>query len=348
MSLLIDIEKRLGSFHLQVQLQAQDEVTALSGASGCGKSMTLKCIAGIVTPDRGRIVLNDRVLFDSAAHIALPPQRRRMGYLFQNYALFPTMTVEKNILCAIPGSKTEKGAALSDAVRRFRLEGLEHHYPAQLSGGQQQRVALARILCSQPEVILLDEPFSALDSYLKWDLELKLSDFLENFSGPILWVSHDRGEVFRNCKRVCVLDQGSSQGTFTLRQLFHEPETEAAARLSGCKNIVEAVPAGSAVTLPAWGLTLNCGKPVPADICQAGIRARHVMTVPEGTPDAFYCTVERVIQDVFTTIVLLRPEGAASGAPLLRMELERDDWRRLNRPEGLWIAIQPRDILLLK
>lgn len=348
MSLLIDIEKRLGSFHLQVQLQAQDEVTALSGASGCGKSMTLKCIAGIVTPDRGRIVLNDRVLFDSAAHIDLPPQRRRMGYLFQNYALFPTMTVEKNILCAIPGSKTEKGAALSDAVRRFRLEGLEHHYPAQLSGGQQQRVALARILCSQPEVILLDEPFSALDSYLKWDLELKLSDFLENFSGPILWVSHDRGEVFRNCKRVCVLDQGASQGTFTLRQLFHEPETEAAARLSGCKNIVEAVPAGSAVTLPAWGLTLNCGKPVPADVRQAGIRARHVMTVPEGTPDAFYCTVERVIQDVFTTIVLLRPEGAASGAPLLRMELERDDWRRLNRPEGLWIAIQPRDILLLK
>ena len=113
-------------------------------------------------------------------------------------------------------------------------------------------------------------------------------------------------------------------------------------------SVVAAVPVGSAVTLPAWGLTLNCGKPVPADVRQAGIRARHVMTVPEGTPDAFYCTVERVIQDVFTTIVLLRPKGAASGAPLLRMELERDDWRRLNRPEGLWIAIQPRDILLLK
>ena len=132
-------------------------------------------------------------------------------------------------------------------VRRFRLEGLEKRYPAQLSGGQQQRVALARILCSQPEVILLDEPFSALDSYLKWDLELKLSDFLENFSGPILWVSHDRGEVFRNCKRVCVLDQGASQGTFTLRQLFHEPETEAAARLSGCKNIVDAGSCGAAI-----------------------------------------------------------------------------------------------------
>lgn len=349
MSLYVDIEKQLGSFHLWVQLETENEITALLGASGCGKSMTLKCIAGIVTPDRGRIVLNERVLFDSEKKVNLTPQQRKLGYLFQNYALFPNMTVEKNILCGVRSKdKQEKAAALADALRRFRLEGLEKRYPAQLSGGQQQRVALARILCSQPEVILLDEPFSALDSYLKWDLELKLSDFLENFSGPILWVSHDRGEVFRNCKRVCVLDQGASQGTFTLRQLFHEPETEAAARLSGCKNIVEAVPAGSAVTLPAWGLTLNCGKPVPADIRQAGIRARHVMTVPEGTPDAFYCTVERVIQDVFTTIVLLRPEEAADGASLLRMELERDDWRRLNRPEGLWIAVQPRDILLLK
>ena len=349
MSLLVEIEKQLRNFHLDVRFQAETETLALLGASGCGKSMTLKCIAGIMTPDRGRIVLHDRVLFDSEKGINLPPQQRKLGYLFQNYALFPNMTVEKNILCGIrAGSKGEKAAALADAVRRFRLEGLEHHYPAQLSGGQQQRVALARILCTRPEAILLDEPFSALDSFLKWKLELELSDLLADFHGPILWVSHDRGEVFRNCKKVCVMEQGQSQGMFTLRQLFHEPETEAAARLSGCKNIVEAVPAGNAVTLPQWGLTLNCGKAVPADVRWAGIRARHVMTVPEGTPDAFYCTVERVIQDVFTTIVLLRPEGAADGAPLLRMELERDDWRRLNRPEGLWIAIQPRDILLLK
>ena len=292
MSLLIDIEKRLGSFHLQVQLQAQDEVTALSGASGCGKSMTLKCIAGIVTPDRGRIVLNDRVLFDSAAHIDLPPQRRRMGYLFQNYALFPTMTVEKNILCAIPGSKTEKGAALSDAVRRFRLEGLEHHYPAQLSGGQQQRVALARILCAKPEAILLDEPFSALDSYLKWQLELELSDLLAAFRGPILWVSHDRGEVFRSCRQICVLDHGHSQGTLTPEQLLHRPGTESAARLSGCENIVEAHPAGDAVLLPQWGLTLPCGRAVPPDCGKIGIRAHQITPVPPETPGAFPCRVE--------------------------------------------------------
>ena len=349
MSLYVDIEKQLGSFHLRVQLETENEITALLGASGCGKSMTLKCIAGIVTPDRGQIVLNGRVLFDREKRVNLTPQQRRLGYLFQNYALFPNMTVEKNILCGVRSrDKQKKAAALADALRRFRLEGLEKRYPAQLSGGQQQRVALARILCSKPEAILLDEPFSALDSFLKWNLELELSDLLADFQGPILWVSHDRGEVFRNCKKVCVMEQGTSQGTVTLRQLFHQPETEAAARLSGCKNIVEAVPAGSAVTLPQWGLTLDCTGPVPADIRRVGIRAHHVAVVPEGTPGAFRCTVERVIQDVFTTIVLLRPERAAPDAPPLRMELERDAWRQLNHPETLWVHIQPRDLLLLK
>ena len=347
MSLSVDLEKQLGSFHLRVRFQAEDEITALLGASGCGKSMTLKCIAGIMTPDRGRIVLHDRVLFDSEKGINLPPQQRKLGYLFQNYALFPNMTVEKNILCGIrSGSKTEKAAALADAVRRFRLEGLEHHYPAQLSGGQQQRVALARILCTRPEAILLDEPFSALDSFLKWKLELELSGLLADFHGPILWVSHDRGEVFRNCKRVCVMEQGQSQGMFTLRQLFHEPETEAAARLSGCKNIVEAVPAGNAVTLPQWGLTLDCGKAVPADVRWAGIRAHHVTAAPEGTEGAFLCAVERVIQDVFTTIVLLRPEHAAPDAPPLRMELEREDAPTVLDNQLVWISVQPQDILL--
>ena len=349
MSLYVDIEKQLGSFHLRVQLETENEITALLGASGCGKSMTLKCIAGIVTPDRGRIVLNDRVLFDSEKKVNLTPQQRKLGYLFQNYALFPNMTVEKNILCGVRSKdKQKKAAALADALRRFRLEGMEKRYPAQLSGGQQQRVALARILCSQPEAILLDEPFSALDSFLKWNLELELSELLADFQGPILWVSHDRGEVFRNCKKVCVMEQGTSQGIVTLRQLFHEPETEAAARLSGCKNIVEALPEGSAVTLPQWGLTLDCTGPVPANIRRVGIRAHHVAAVPEGTPGAFRCTVERVIQDVFTTIVLLRPEQAADDAPPLRMELEREAWQRLDRPESLWVHVQPKDLLLLK
>ena len=156
--------------------------------------MTLKCIAGIEKPDRGTITLNGRVLFDSEKHINLTPQQRRVGYLFQQYALFPNMTAAQNILCGIrTGSRAEKKETLAALLRPFRLEGLEKKLPAQLSGGQQQRVALARILASEPQAILLDEPFSALDSYLKWELELELGELLGAFDGPILWVSHELG-----------------------------------------------------------------------------------------------------------------------------------------------------------
>ena len=176
---------------------------------------------------------------------------------------------------------------------------------------------------------------------------MELSDFLENFSGPILWVSHDRGEVFRNCKKVCVMEQGQSQGMFTLRQLFHEPETEAAARLSGCKNIVEAVPAGNAVTLPQWGLTLDCGKAVPADVRWAGIRAHHVTAAPEdggGLSSAPWSGSFRM----YSPPLFCCGRRGASGAPLLRMELEREDAPTVLDNQLVWISVQPRDILLLK
>ena len=241
MSLYVDIEKRLGAFRLQSKFEAENETLALLGASGCGKSMTLKCIAGIVTPDRGRIVLNGRVLFDSEKKIDLTPQQRRVGYLFQQYALFPNMTVEQNILCGIrAGSRSEKRTLLSEKIRLFRLEGLEKKYPAQLSGGQQQRVALARILCSEPQAILLDEPFSALDSYLKWNLELELSDLLAGFHGPILWVSHDLGECCRNCQKVCVMENGVSSPVTDMETMVRHPATQSAAQLTGCRNFLPA------------------------------------------------------------------------------------------------------------
>ena len=211
MSLIVDIEKKLGSFTLRSKFETGHGTMALLGASGCGKSVTLKCIAGIMTPDRGRIVLDGVTLFDSEKHIDLTPQQRQVGYLFQQYALFPNMTVAQNIQCGIrTGSRAEKQQRAAQQLRRFRLEGLEKKYPTQLSGGQQQRVALARIQASEPKAILLDEPFSALDSFLKWNLELELSDLLSGFDGPILWVSHDLGECYRNCRTVCVIENGAS------------------------------------------------------------------------------------------------------------------------------------------
>ena len=178
MSLEVNIKKRLGGFTLDVAFSAGDGVLALLGASGCGKSMTLRCIAGIERPDEGRIVLGDRVLFDSAQKINLPPQKRRVGLLFQNYALFPTMTVEQKIAASL--SKKDRGQ-VAEYIRRFRLEGLERRLPDQLSGGQQQRTALARILVSRPELLMLEQPFSALDEDLRDELQMQMNKLLHTF-----------------------------------------------------------------------------------------------------------------------------------------------------------------------
>ena len=168
MSLEVNITKKLDGFTLHVNFAARSTATAILGASGCGKSMTLRCIAGIVKPDAGRIVLDGRVLFDSAQHIDLPPQQRGVGLLFQNYALFPNMTVEQNVLCGLKAEKTSaRKARCAEMLQAMRLESLAKRYPAQLSGGQQQRTALARILVGRPKILMLDEPFSALDSYLR-------------------------------------------------------------------------------------------------------------------------------------------------------------------------------------
>ena len=315
MSLFVDIEKKLGAFHLHSQFEAPDETMALLGASGCGKSMTLKCIAGIVTPDRGRIVLNGRVLFDSEKKIDLTPQQRRVGYLFQQYALFPNMTVEQNLLCGIrEGGRAEKRALAAEKIRMFRLEGLEKKRPAQLSGGQQQRVALARILCSEPQAILLDEPLSALDSYLRWSLELELSDLLASFHGPILWVSHDRGECRRNCRSVCVMEDGVSSPVTDMGSLLRRPGSVSAAKLAGCRNFLPAHRCEGGVRLDGWGITL----PLHTQCERVTVAAPDGAVTAEG--GIHPARVSRVIHDLGATAAMLRAPDAA-GAPPLRVVL---------------------------
>jgi len=342
MSLCVDIEKKLGAFRLRAQFEAQDGTTALLGASGCGKSVTLKCIAGIMTPDCGRIVLGDRVLFDSEKKIDLPPQQRRVGYLFQQYALFPNMTVEQNILCGIRREhKAQKKELLAEKIRMFRLEGLEKKHPAQLSGGQQQRVALARILSSEPEAVLLDEPFSALDSYLKWNLELELADLLALFGGPVLWVSHDLDECYRNCGSVCVMEDGKTGAVTGMDEMIRHPESVSAARLAGCKNFLAAVEKNGAVYLPEWGMAL----PVDAKgktFTTLGIPDHAVALSVSG---ALRCTLCRVISGVEQDILLLRPEHCGEGAPALRVAAARKN--SLRAGETVCVALDAERLLLL-
>ena len=164
------------------------------GGSGMGKSMTLKMIAGLVKPDSGKVIVDGRTVYDSAAKIDMPARERHIGYLFQQYALFPTMTVKDNILCGYRGEKGQREEKARDFMKRYQLEVLENRYPSQLSGGQQQRVALARMMIGEPEAILLDEPFSALDGYLKDVLQKDMQEFLKQYQGDMLMVTHSRDE----------------------------------------------------------------------------------------------------------------------------------------------------------
>lgn len=377
-SLQVNIAKRLGNFRLRVNfcIDEPNEIMALLGPSGCGKSLTLKCIAGIERPDQGRIVLGDRVLFDSERRINLPPQQRRVGYLFQNYALFPNMTVEQNVLVAAAGAtKQERRERALREIAAMRLEGLERHRPAQLSGGQQQRCAMARILASDPELILLDEPFSALDGYLRWQLEMELSDTLRHFPGGAVFVSHNRDEVYRLCDTVCVLDQGSSDPKVSVHDLFKQPTSLAAALISGCKNVSRAhVVAPGLLRCDDWGVTLRTSLPCPSGLTHVGIRA-HYFTVEKDLPakkdmatrdcapnemdssakknvparectptqNLIPCEVARVIDSTFSTIVMARtPAGG-----LLRYELQKDEWARLGNPTQLTLGIDPAMVMPL-
>lgn len=273
MALQVKIVKKFSGFKLDVDFEMDGGCLGILGASGCGKSMTLKCIAGIETPDSGRIILNDRVLFDSEKKVNLPVQQRKVGYLFQNYALFPTMTVEQNLAVAMQGKKEKNNILIQEKIRSFQLEGLEKRYPSQLSGGQQQRVALARMLLHQPEMIMLDEPFSALDGFLKDVLQLEMLELIRNYQKDVLMVSHSRDEIFKFCGQMVLIADGTSILNGRTEEVFSNPSMMEAARLTGCKNIslIEKI-SDYELYAQAWGIKLHTEEKIGEEIRYVGIR----------------------------------------------------------------------------
>ena len=266
-------------FKLDVQFQSGSRRIGILGASGCGKSLTLKSIAGIERPETGKIESAGKVFFDSAKKIWMPPQERNVGYLFQNYALFPTMTVEKNIGIALRCGKKEKEKKVRDMIDRFSLQGLEKKLPGQLSGGQQQRTALARIMIYEPDMILLDEPFSALDSYLKEQTQRECLELLQDYPGTVILVSHSRDEIYRFSEEVLVMDGGKAVIQKTVKELFEHPQKVAAAKLTGCKNIEEIVwKDGKHLYVPGWDMVIPAGMGNVGDAQAIGIRAHEFTT----------------------------------------------------------------------
>lgn len=343
MTLQVAIKKELKGFSLDVDFSSEGRLGIL-GASGCGKSMTLKCIAGIIRPDSGKIVLNGRVLFDSAQGIDIKPQQRKVGYLFQNYALFPHMTVIENIACGLGLANKEAGKdrRVADMIDLLHLNDLEARYPLQLSGGQQQRVALARILAYQPEIILLDEPFSALDEHLREQLHLEMKEILREWGENIILVTHNRDEVYKMTDHLIVMDEGQIIGDGMTKTLFAAPGARQIARLTGCKNISRARRNGDkSVEAIDWGVVLATGEPVPDDIAAVGIRAHAFHPAAENAVNAFALTVCDEITSPFENTLIF---SAPSGAPI---------WWKYTagfQQDALpqFLSVCPKQVLLLK
>lgn len=345
MRLSVELHKKLGDFSLDVSFEAGEEVLGLLGASGSGKSMTLKCIAGIETPDSGRILLNGVPLFDSEKGINLPPQKRKVGYLFQQYALFPNMTVEQNILCGLrwERSREARQAELRRVVSLLGLEGLERHKPGQISGGQAQRVALARILVNRPQLLLLDEPFAALDSHLRERLQLELRELLRQYGRPALFVTHSRDEAYRLCASIAVLEEGRLLARAKTQALFADPGSISVARLTGCKNLSPARPVGAyAVEALDWGLRFTTAKPVEGGLLAVGIRAHSFS--PEEVQNRFSVRWGREMEEPFEWIAEFRAPDQRADSPAL--------WWRYpkalaapRRPQTL--GVKPEEVLLL-
>lgn len=270
MSIDIDISKQLNNYRLSVEIKSSARRIGILGESGAGKSMTLKCIAGIEKPDFGKICADEKVYFDSDSKINTSPQMRCAGYMFQNYALFPTMTVYENVAAGVrkPSAKSLSREALNklvtESLKRFHIDDLKDYYPSKLSGGQKQRVALARILIGRPEIIMLDEPFSALDATLRDKMQQELASVLNEYNGTVIMVSHNRDEIYRFCDEIFVINEGKIIESGEKKEIFLNPHKKETARLTGCKNIAELMRIDEqTASVPDWNLTLRTEREIP-------------------------------------------------------------------------------------
>lgn len=350
MSLAVDIMKKYKSFSLDMKFDTGGQPTGLLGASGCGKSLTLKCIAGIETPDQGRIVLNGRVLYDSGKGINLLPRERHIGFMFQNYALFPNMTVGENIAIAIRDRKKRKPVT-ERMLEMFRLTGLYSSYPHQLSGGEQQRVALARILAYEPEMLMLDEPFSALDSFLKEQLQQELAEVLREFKGDILMVSHSRDELYHFCETIAVIYKGRILELGSKAGVFSNPEAVVTAKLTGCKNISRARKISDREVMALdWNISLRTDRQVEDDIRYVGIRAHNIRRAlgPE-EENLLKIGISGIYERPFENIVILYNGEYSPEDGRLWWIMPKQDWMEICR-EGKpgYISLPKEHILLLK
>jgi molybdate transport system permease protein len=358
--LQVEIQKQIPGFALEMAFTTGNDPLGLLGASGSGKSMTLRCLAGLETPTKGRIVLNGRTLYDSERGINLPSRRRRIGFLFQNYALFPHMTVAQNIAFGLqygrPSGlrllKAERDQRVADKIALVQLQGLENRYPHQLSGGQQQRVALARALAIEPEALLLDEPFSALDTHLRSQIEQQLIETLSSYQGVTLFVTHNLEEAYRVGKNLLVVSDGRTHAYGSKTDIFERPATFTVAQLTGCKNFsrIRTI-SPTLVEALDWGCTLHVIEPIPSPLAYVGIRAHHLMfTDNQNQENTFSSWLVQTSETPHRMTLYLKLHSPPTNLKdhHLQVEVFKEKWTVLkDRPFPWQIHLEPLRLFLM-
>jgi molybdate transport system ATP-binding protein len=355
----------VGEFRLQPAFEAGNELVVLFGPSGCGKSLTLQAVAGLLTPDSGRIELpGGTVAFDSTSNVNVAPQQRSVGYLVQELALFPHMTVRQNIEFPLSAWRPEqRRARVAHLIEMFGLAGLEGRRPRQISGGQQQRVALARALAAEPALLLLDEPFSALDATLRHNLRRELSDLRRRLELTALFVTHDLSEAYALADRMVIYDNGRVLQQGPREDVLRRPASRRVAELTEVRNLIpgtiRAYADGVAIVETPWftSSVRDHAQIFRGDV-RVCIRPEHIIVLRDerGPRDRSDPVVEtEIIEEVATGNnhrLYMRPTGEdAAGEPFI-FEVDvpahpyevlgiasRREWRIVLSPQ--WMSLVP-------
>jgi molybdate ABC transporter permease protein len=350
-NLCVNIQKSLSSYTLTANFTADNYPLGLLGASGAGKSMVLRCIAGLEKPNSGCIILNGRVLFDSQKQINLPVRDRSIGFVFQNYALFPHLSVAQNIAFGLQHlSPVARNRRVNELITLMHLSGLQNRYPKNLSGGQQQRVALARALAVQPEVLLLDEPFSALDTHLRSQLEKQLIAILSHYQGVTLFVTHNLEEAYRMCQNLLVLFEGKTAAYGTKESIFERPRTFTTAQITGCKNFSRTeVISPQIVRALDWDCNLQVTEAISNPL-HIGIRAHQLIFRTNVTTNTFPCWVVQTSETPhrITIYLKLHKPPTQLNDYHLQAEVFKEKWMVLkDRPFPWLVQLDPVRLFLM-
>jgi molybdate transport system ATP-binding protein len=355
----VRVKRKLPGFTLDVAFSVNQEVLAVLGPSGSGKTMTLQCIAGLIRPDEGYVKLNDKVLIDTANGINLPARMRKVGFVFQNYALFPHLTVSQNISYGINhlGTKETKDR-INELLEKMNIQRLGDRFPRQLSAGQQQRVAVARALAPEPEVLLLDEPFSALDSMVKERLQLELQTLQSYYQGNMLFVTHDLTEGYKFSSKIAVFESGRIVQHDRKETVITSPSNHTVARLVGFKNlmegsVIEVKVTSALIDVPELGGSIRAVIPKTMHLTVGqhvtiGIRPEYVQLKDQPGENSFYCTVDRIAEGVTATNCYFHVNTVGVTRHYLMVILSRPDSTFIREGQSSHLCLPPEHVVVIE